>query len=87
MTDLVGVEHVALGLDYVFDSAELDAFIASNPQTFPPQLGYGAGMRMLPPEELPSLVDDLLRHGFSDPDVAAILGGNWMRLARQVWKQ
>jgi len=86
VASLVGVAHVGLGLDYVFGGDELDAVMAADPSTFPPHLGYGAGMRMLAPEELPALVDELLRHGFNDADVSAVLGGNWMRIAQQVWK-
>ena len=87
VADLVGVEHVGLGLDYTFDQEEVDVYVRSNPQTFPPHLGYGAGMRMVEPEQLPELADLLLARGFSDADLGAVLGGNWMRVARQVWKR
>lgn len=83
---LVGVEHVGLGLDYTFDSAEVDEYIAAHPETFPPHLGYGAGIRMVEPEQLPELTETLLARGWPENDVAAVLGGNWMRIARQVWR-
>ncbi|MDC8011218.1 dipeptidase [Tahibacter soli] len=83
---LVGVEHVGLGLDYTFDSAEVDEYIAAHPVTFPPHLGYGAGIRMVEPEQLPELTETLLARGWPENDVAAVLGGNWMRIARQVWR-
>lgn len=86
VADLVGVEHVGLGLDYIFDRDELDDYVAANPQMFPPQLGYGAGMHMVEPEQLPELADILLARGFSDADLGAVLGGNWLRVARQVWR-
>ena len=38
VVQLVGPEHVALGLDYVFDSAEMDAYLAEMAHTFPPEL-------------------------------------------------
>lgn len=86
VADLVGVAHVGLGLDYTFDHDEVDEYVASHPEIFPPHLGYGAGMHMVEPEQLPELTDILLARGWADADVAAVLGGNWMRVARQVWR-
>ncbi|TDR41531.1 membrane dipeptidase [Tahibacter aquaticus] len=86
VADLVGVEHVGLGLDYTFDKEEVDEYVLAHPEIFPPHLGYGAGMRMVEPEQLPELADILLARGFSDDQLAAVLGGNWLRLARQVWR-
>ena len=86
VADLVGVAHVAFGLDYVVDTQELNDYVVAHPEMFPPELGYSAGMKMLAPEQVPELADALLAHGFSEPDLGAMLGGNWMRIARQVWK-
>jgi membrane dipeptidase len=36
VADLVGPQHVGIGLDYVFDSKEADSFVVANPQIFPP---------------------------------------------------
>lgn len=84
---LVGPDHVALGLDYLFDAAELDEALAKMPDKFPPELGYRPGMPMpmLPPEAIPQLVQRLLDLGYDNQALAAILGGNLMRLAQQVW--
>ncbi len=86
VADLVGPEHVGIGLDYVFDSKELDDYVTSNPTTFPPELGYGAGIRMVEPERIPEIVDALLTGGWSDADVEGFLGANNLRVARAVWK-
>ena len=86
MLDLVGSEHVGIGLDYIFDSSELDAEIAANPDKFPPHLGYSAGIAMTPPEQLPDLAEALSRRGVDDEAIARIFGGNWLRVARQVWR-
>jgi microsomal dipeptidase-like Zn-dependent dipeptidase len=40
---------------------------------------------MLSPLELPAVVDELSRLGYQEPDLAKILGGNLMRVARQTW--
>jgi len=86
MLDLVGSDHVGLGLDYIFDTGELDAEIAANPDKFPPHLGYSAGIAMTPPEALPDLAEALSRRGVDDAALGRIFGGNWLRVARQVWR-
>jgi len=57
MLDLVGSEHVGLGLDYIYDQSELAAEIAANPDKFPAHLGYSAGIAMTPPEQLGDLAE------------------------------
>ena len=82
----VGPRHVGLGLDYCFDTEELDDFLRANPQMYPPEDGYASGVRMLAPEQIPEIVEGLLRGGYGDDDVRGILGGNLLRVARRVWK-
>ena len=86
VAQLVGPQHVALGLDYVFDTQEMDDYLAKMAHTFPPELGYQKGMRMVAPEQLEGIVQALQKLGYSDADLRAVLGGNLMRLARRVWK-
>lgn len=45
-----------------------------------------AGIRMIEPERMPELVDEMLRLGYSDATVEGILGGNLLRVAQRVWK-
>jgi membrane dipeptidase len=82
----IGPEHVALGLDYVFDRQELDEYVVKMRQMFPAGFGYEAGIRMVAPEQLASIVEALLTRGYSEKNLRAILGGNWMRVARQSWR-
>jgi microsomal dipeptidase-like Zn-dependent dipeptidase len=35
--------------------------------------------------ELPNVTEGLLRRGYRDDDVRAILGGNWLRLLAEIW--
>jgi membrane dipeptidase len=86
VAQLVGPQHVALGLDYVFDSQELDDYLSKMAHTFPAALGYEKGLRMVAPEQLEAIVLALQRLGYRDADLRAVLGGNLMRLARTVWK-
>lgn len=86
VADLVGVAHVGIGLDYVFDQQELDEYISSHPDIFPAHLGYSKGMQMVQPEQLPQITEALLERGFDEEEVAAVLGGNWLRHAQRVWR-
>lgn len=86
VADLVGPQHVGIGLDYVFDQQELDDFVVGNPQIFPPELGYGAGIRMVEPDRIPAIAEALLASGWGDSDLAGFLGANNLRVAREVWK-
>ena len=79
-------EHVGLGLDYIFDTRDLAAEIAAHPDKFPPHLGYTADIAMTAPEQLPALADELARRGVDDASLARIFGGNWLRVAREVWQ-
>jgi membrane dipeptidase len=86
VVDTIGPQHVGLGLDYVFDQQEMDDWLASPSNTWPPGYGYVPGVRMLPPEVLPELVDAMLALGWRDADVRGVVGGNWLRVAEQVWR-
>jgi membrane dipeptidase len=85
VVQLVGPAHVGLGFDHVFDVDELQGYLDENPTMFPPAL-HGTGFRQLSFEAVPAIVDRLLRIGYSEEDITAILGGNHMRIATEVWK-
>lgn len=86
--NLIGAEHVALGLDYVYDTSEFDELLAKMPETFPASLGYkpGMSMPMVEPERIPLIGQALLDLGYPETAVEGVLGKNLMRLASQVWK-
>jgi membrane dipeptidase len=86
IAQLVGPEHVGIGLDYVFDPAELDDFLRNHPELYPPDSGYQAGLRMVPPESIVEVAEQLLRRGYSDSAVRGILGGNFRRVAEATWR-
>lgn len=85
---LVGARHVGIGLDYVFDTQELNDILTTMKGTFPAGLGYevGAGLRMVEPERIGEIAERLLSINYSDDDVLAILGGNFLRVAKAVWR-
>jgi membrane dipeptidase len=82
--DLVGAQHVGLGIDYLFDRDEFATDIQSSPEMHSP--GISGAFAMIEPEDIPQIVDGLCEIGLSDSAVRGILGENWLRIARQVWK-
>jgi membrane dipeptidase len=84
--DLVGPEHVGLGLDFVFDRAELDEYVRNTPSIFPPGMAIAGGMSMVEPEGLAKIAEGLARTNLSDSQIRGVLGENWLRVAAKVWR-
>ena len=83
---LLGPAHVGLSLDYVYDQQELIDYLQGQPETFGSMGAIEEAIRMAPPEVLPAFVDRLLGLGYDGSALAAILGGNWRRVASTVWE-
>ncbi len=83
---VMGIDHVGLGLDYVFDQQGLTGDFDLKRQYWPEGFGYDSGTRFVPPEQLPEVVEALLARGYRPEDVAKLLGGNFLRVAQQIWK-
>lgn len=87
VVDLVGHRHVGIGSDYVFDMEALTAYARSFADRWPASGGYTlAKVNQIEPEMWLQVVDELLRCGLSDEQVLDILGGNWLRVMKAVWK-
>jgi membrane dipeptidase len=84
--DKIGAEHVGLGLDYVFDRAENAEHVRLNPQLYPPGIDPLGGMSMIEPEETGAIAEGLARDNLTDAQIRGILGENWLRIARQIWR-
>ena len=86
--DLIGPDHVGIGLDYFFE-AEVDASfqeaLAGNEDYWPREQYPGGALRCAAPSQLPELAAELLRRGRCEADVRAVLGGNFLRVAERVW--
>lgn len=89
VVQLLGAGHVGIGLDYVFDLAELGDYIDQMKGTFPAGLGYevGAGLRCVSPAQIEQLIELQIRAGYAETDIQKILGGNLLRIAKAVWKR
>ena len=83
---LVGAQHVGLGLDYVEDVSSLMQFVLAHRVKFP-TASYGeTPYTFAAPEQMPEITEGLLKRGYSESDIRGILGENWLRVARAVWK-
>jgi membrane dipeptidase len=88
VVQLVGPDHVGIGLDYLFDPDELGTLATHMTGTFPPGLGYelGSNIKCVSPAKLEALVELQLQAGYSETDIRHVLGQNLLRLAQRVWK-
>ena len=84
---MVGPSHVGIGLDFLDNVAPLVAFIEARPDEWPgKEEGSWEPMVFLGPEILGRVTALMVAAGYRDDDVRGILGGNWMRICRQVWR-
>ena len=90
--NLVGIDHVTFGPDALFgdhvglhkaltEALSLSASKGSQPY---PKVEWVDGLEN-PAEAFPNIVRWLVKHGYSDDDVAKAIGGNTMRVLEQVW--
>ena len=85
VVNLVGPEHVGIGLDYVVDKQELMDYVTNNPDIFPPDKMKDL-LAFVEPEQFPEFTELLYRKGYSEQVISGILGGNFLRVATTVWK-
>jgi membrane dipeptidase len=89
LADLVGPEHVGLGIDY-FEMTESEYEFAIRTGTWsadnypPPPYLYPKGIES--PSGLPSLTTRLQERGYADDVIRGFLGQNWMRVFESVWR-
>jgi len=86
VAQLVGAEHVALGLDYMFGGSAVEQPGRESRELWPPEWGYGAGMGFLGPEAIPDVAAGLTRLGYPRTAIGGILGENLVRVAQAVWR-
>ncbi|WP_308442198.1 dipeptidase [Planotetraspora kaengkrachanensis] len=84
--DLVGPEHVGIGSDYSFDAEDLTAELADNPDLFPEEYTRWGVIEFVEPETTLLVERELVGRGYPEEAVRGILGGNFRRVAAQVWR-
>jgi membrane dipeptidase len=89
---LLGIDHVAFGPDTLFGdhvalhhafARQLSIASAHGAAEFP-EVEFVDGVEN-PSEEFPNIVRWLVAHAYSDTDIEKVLGGNIMRVLREVW--
>ena len=88
--DLVGVDHVGIGLDTMPSVAGTNDFPdgVDKDHYWPAASGYGpaaGGAAVFDPRKLPALADALIATGYSTDDVDKIMGENFIRVAKASW--
>ena len=90
--DLIGIDHVAFGPDTLFGdhvglhhyfAKQLSIKSAHGAQAFE-EVEFVDGIEN-PAEAFPNIVRWLVKHDYSDGDVAKVIGGNVMRVLEEAW--
>jgi membrane dipeptidase len=90
---LIGADHVGIGIDYEINADSgsdngvtgLDVALSQNPDFWPPEQYPGGAIQCAAPSQLREIATNLLAEGLSEEEVVMILGGNFRRVAAQVW--
>ncbi len=83
---LLGPAHVGLALDAVSEPAALLSLIGAKAADKYPAAQYAETPSFADPALVPELAEAMLRHGYPEETVQGVLGANWLRVARQVWR-
>jgi membrane dipeptidase len=85
VAQLIGSAHVGIGLDCIFNPEEAESFVKTNPTVFPKEHGFH-NVSIAQPEQFHEISDLLFLRGYCKNDVDNILGDNFFRIAKSVWK-
>lgn len=88
IANLVGPQHVGIGLDYIKDVGNLVDLMGRFRHLWPVAEGERVPKpsAFAQPEQLLPLTELMLRRGYGEEAVQGVLGENFLRVARQVWK-
>jgi membrane dipeptidase len=83
--NLIGAEHVGIGLDFITEATHELAGIVADRNYWPEGYGYHPPINILGPAVLPSLAERMKNAGYPDAAIGGILGENFRRVATEVW--
>ena len=95
IADLVGIDHVGLGIDFEYinesmqeaSKAHYEYFVKTgqwNPDDYPPP-PYYYPQGLDDPRCFPNLTKALMERGYDEEETRKVLGGNFMRVYSQIW--
>jgi len=92
---LVGVNNVGIGLDYrdgIITKEEVEEVTRLYPEIYPKHMKGGVHFsKIFYPwldslSKMPMITEGLVSRGYSDNEILKILGGNFLRVFKRVWK-
>jgi membrane dipeptidase len=86
MVELVGPEHVGLGMDSVLEQRPPHQPFRGSRVYWPERQYPDTGSGYVDPEAWPRVTQALLDRGYRDAAIRGILGENFLRVAGRVWK-
>ena len=92
LVERVGIDHVGIGTDFCqgqprsfFEWLFMQQGTKPQPMPVPHEDPHHHPARFETPDDMPNLVSEMLGRGYAEADIAKFLGGNWLRLFREVW--
>lgn len=83
-----GIDHVALGLDVVFEPEALSVWARGRPDEWPMTRDPNwPGFHYAQPAQLAEVAELMLQRSYSESDVRKVLGENLLRVCRAVWRE
>ena len=92
---LVGIDHIGYGTDYILDEGDnmsektaglypQVAKLYNDTHGLDNSTRFVKGFKGSP--EIVNVADELLKHGYKEGEIEKFLGGNWLRVMKEVWK-
>ncbi|SDO62192.1 membrane dipeptidase [Microbacterium sp. ru370.1] len=83
---VVGIEHVGVSTDFSFDWATFRDVLSTSPELYDASYTAWGPVEWMPPETFVGLGAALAGRGWTDDHIAAVLGGNFRRVALESWE-
>ncbi|MDF2047795.1 membrane dipeptidase [Microbacterium sp. Kw_RZR3] len=84
--EVVGIRHVGVSTDFSFDWRTFRDTIVESPELYDDSYTRWGPMEWMPPETFVGLGSALAARGWTEADTAAVLGGNFRRVAAESWE-
>lgn len=87
--ELVGAQHTCFGSDHLTAEVYVEAldFVLRNPESYPPELGYGSQTQIALPRDVWGVVAVLEdEYGWTEDEIRGFLGENLLRVYAANWE-